>query len=83
MSDRDIAAAAMRWHSARARRLVLARQLRGREGESASSLLTDPALRDLQWRFNECKRAERLALSALAKACKGCDESVDAFVIDA
>lgn len=80
MSDRDIAAAAMRWHAARGRRLNLGRRMRQLQNEATCTVLTSPALRELEWQHAEAKRAERLALCTLTKACQ---KAADSQVVDA
>jgi hypothetical protein len=69
MNDREIVAAALRWHTAHAARLVVSAEKRREQqhskqhrGYSSASSVTDK-------RHTEAKRLELAALRALAKAC--------------
>lgn len=67
MTDREIAAAAVRWHEARSRRLALAKQR-----QPISALAGVAALRkqiDVEEQFKEARRLELRFLRLLAKAC--------------
>ena len=73
-NDRTIAAAALRWHTAHARRLAIGAEKRrwdkaakedGSVWSSASAQASDAAAR-----LTPAKRVELAALRALAKACE-------------
>ncbi len=82
MSGRAIEAAALRWHAARLRRLEVGGQIRRARSEAVWSVLTSPALRDLERQHADAKRAERLALSSLTKACQKSIKDADDHIVD-
>jgi len=86
MIDRQITAAALRWHTAHTKRLTIGAERRKEQqaamqriGYASASAATDK-------RLSEAKRIERAALRNLAKLCAKVRDSqhdvVDADVID-
>lgn len=68
MADREIVAAALRWHAARARRLAI-----GAEKRQAATLDGIAGLRlqtEISAQYADARRMESAALRALSKACQ-------------
>jgi hypothetical protein len=68
MNDREIAIAALRWHTARDHRLVVGTQKR--RADEVNGLRAIHLQVETSKRLSQAKRIEQAALRALAKACE-------------
>ena len=69
MNDREILAAALRWHTTHLRRLAASAKLYAHRKAEKQSTGYFPSDYDLGLKVTEAKRVERAALRALAKVC--------------
>jgi hypothetical protein len=86
MNDREILAAALRWHTAHKRRLEIGAEQRRYQAEQKQRNGFGGSDSEIGQRLTASKRVELAALRALAKVCAGVRGSqkhtVDADVID-